>query len=235
MVKKELTSSQKRSGQDLKIIIWATIVPVIIFLAWGETIMEFVRQGQINIWLKFLPVAMIQFGLAGLGSMIVFIYRKESLYTYGITKRNLCKTIILSALVCIPSLVFMGLNGEIQGYFPLQGCIFTGLFLESNLFNAVFGYGIIVIIWGVMEGFNYVVISKKINDRYPHKNCLLNWGAIVCGLACILIHGMVGFDWYTMFEAVTTFILIYGMLLVRDKYQNAWGVIFIFVFFWNGL
>ena len=86
-----------------------------------------------------------------------------------------------------------------------------------------------------MEGFNYVVISKKINDRYVCKNKWLNYGAIVCGLVCVLIHGMVGFDLYTFFAALTTFIIIYGMLIVKEKTNNAWGCIFIFLFFWNAL
>ena len=88
---------------------------------------------------------------------------------------------------------------------------------------------------GILEGFNYVVISKKINERYISKNKWLNYGAIVCGIVCVLIHGMVGFDLYTIFEALTTFIIIYGMLIVKEKTNNAWDCIFIFLFFWNAI
>ena len=63
----------------------------------------------------------------------------------------------------------------------------------------------------------------------------LNYGAIVCGIICILIHGMIGFDLYTIFEALTTFILIYGMLVVKENTNNAWGCILIFLVYWNAI
>ena len=109
------------------------------------------------------------------------------------------------------------------------------LFLNSNYPTNILGYILIAFVWGIVEGFNYVVISKKINERYISKNKWLNYGAIVCGIACVLIHGMVGFDLYTIFEALTTFIIIYGMLIVKEKTNNAWGCIFIFLFFWNAI
>ena len=42
-------------------------------------------------------------------------------------------------------------------------------------------------------------------------------------------------DLYTVFKALTTFIIIYGMLIVKEKTKNAWGCIFIFLFFWNAI
>ena len=59
--------------------------------------------------------------------------------------------------------------------------------------------------------------------------------AIVSGLVCVLIPGMVGFDLYTIFEALTTFIIIYGMLIVKEKTTNAWGCILIFLYFCNAI
>lgn len=78
-----------------------------------------------------------------------------------------------------------------------------------------------------------MLISKKINERYPGRKGYVNYGAIVCGVICILIHGMIGFDLYTLFEAITTFIIVYGMLIIKEKTGNAWGCIMIFILFWN--
>lgn len=178
---------------------------------------------------------LVQFSLAGLGSLIVICYRKEELKEYGLVKNNFFKTIILSLVVCIPSMIFLLVNNEINSYLPLKGCFFTSLFLNSNYPTNILGYILIAFVWGIVEGFNYVVISKKINERYISKNKWLNYGAIVCGIVCVLIHGMVVFDLYTIFEALTTFIIIYGMLIVKEKTNNAWGCIFIFLFFWNAI
>ncbi len=235
MRKNELSIEQKNADKDLKIIIYTTLIPLIVYLIFGDDIMSFAKTSEMNIWLRFIPVMLIQFGLAGLGSLIVICYRKERLKEYGLVKNNFFKTILLSLAVCIPSMIFMLVNNEINSYFPLKGCFFTSLFLNSSCPTNILGYILIAFVWGIVEGFNYVVISKKINERYISKNKWLNYGAIVCGIVCILIHGMVGFDLYTIFEALTTFIIIYGMLIVKEKTKNSWGCIFIFLFFWNAI
>jgi hypothetical protein len=235
MKNKELSIKQKNADKDLNIIIFATLIPLIIYLFFGNSIMSFAKSSDMNIWLKFIPIILIQFGLAGLGSLIVILYRKEKLKEYGLVKKNFFKTIILSLVVCIPSFIFLLINNEITSYLPLKGCFFTKLFLASPFPNNIVGYILIAIVWGFIEGFNYIVISEKINERYISNNKWLNYGAIVCGIICVLIHGMIGFDLYTLFEAITTFILIYGMLIIKEHTNNAWGCVLIFLLFWNAI
>ena len=191
MRKKELSIEQKKADKDLNIIIYATLISLIVYLIFGNVIMNFAKTSGMNIWLRFIPVMLLQFGLAGLGSLIVICYRKEKLKEYGLVKNNFFKTVILSLVVCIPSMIFMLVNNEINSYLPLKGCFFTNLFLNSNYPTNILGYILIAFVWGFLEGFNYVVISKKINERYISKNKWLNYGAIVSGLVCVLIHGMV--------------------------------------------
>lgn len=235
MKKKELSIKQKEANKDLNIIIVSTLIALIIYLFFGNNIMNFAKTSDANIWLRFIPIMLIQFGLGGLGSLIVILYRKEKLKDYGLVKNNIFKTIIWSLAVCIPSFVFMLANNEVNSYLPLQGCFFTDIFLSTTFPTNVIGYLLIAITWGFFEGFNYVVISKKINERYVSENKWLNYGAIVCGIICVLIHGMIGFDLYTLFKALTTFIIIYGMLMVKEKNNNAWGCILIFLLFWNAI
>ena len=234
-MRKELSIEQKKADKDLNILIVATLIPLIVYLFFGNDIINFSKTSGANIWLRFLPVMLIQFGLAGFGSLIVICYRKEKLKEYNLVKNNFFKTILLSLGVCIPSTIFLLVNNEVNSYLPLKGCLFTNIFLSENFPTNILGYILIVIVWGFFEGFNYVVISKKINERYKSKNIWLNYGAIVCGLVCVLIHGMIGFDLHTIFEALTTFIIIYGMLMIKEKTNNAWGCIFIFLFFWNAI
>ena len=234
-MKKELTVKQKDADTDLNIIIFFTLIALVIYLFFGNKIMSFAKTSKVNIWLRFIPVMLIQFGLAGLGSLAVICFRKEKIREYGLIKKNFFKSIILAALVCIPSLLFLLINNEILTYFPLKNCFFTALFLKMNFPANIVGYLLIILVWGFLEGFNYVLIAKKINDRYPNKNKWVNYGAIICGLICILIHGMLGFDLYTIFKALTTFIIIYGMLIVKERTDNAWGCIFIFLFYWNAI
>ena len=234
-MKRKLSIKQKNADKDLNVIIFVTLISLIIYLIFGKNIMNFAGTNEVNIWLKFVPIMLIQFGLAGLGSLIVICYRKEKLKEYGLIKNNFLKTIILSILVCIPSMVFLLLNNEIDSYLPLKNCALTKAFLNSSFPTNVLGYTLTALVWGFAEGFNYIVISKKINDRFISKNKWLNYGALVCGIVCILIHGMIGLDLYTIFEALSTFIIIYGMLVIKDVTNNAWGCIFIFLLFWNAI
>ena len=234
-MKRELSIKQKNADKDLNIIIFVTLISLTIYLIFGKNIMNFAETSETNIWLKFIPIMLIQFGLAGLGSLIVICYRKEKLKEYGLIKNNFFKTIILSIVVCIPSMIFLLFNNEIDSYLPLKNCALTKAFLNSNFPTNILGYTLTALVWGFAEGFNYVVISKKINERFISKNKWLNYGALVCGIVCILIHGMIGLDLYTIFEALSTFIIIYGMLVIKDVTNNAWGCIFIFLLFWNAI
>ena len=234
-MKMELSETAKKADKDLNIILISMAIPLIVFIFYKDDIMGFCKDLSVNIWLRFIPLMLIQFGLAGLGCVIIMLYRKEHFRDYGLVKLRFLQTIIMSMAVCIPAFIFMLVNNEVDLYLPLQGCLLTREFLSRTFPINVIGYGLTLLVWGFFEGFNYVVISKKINERYPGGRKHINYGAIVCGVLCILIHGMIGFDLYTLFEALTTFILIYGMLMIKEKTGNAWGCILIFILFWNAI
>ena len=160
-MKRELSVKQKNADKDLNVIIFVTLISFIIYLIFGKNIMNFAETSETNIWLKFVPITLIQFGLAGLGSLIVICYRKEKLKEYGLIKNNFFKTIILSIAVCIPSMIFLLFNNEIDSYLPLKNGALTKAFLNSNFPTNILGYTLTALVWGFAEGFNYVVISKK--------------------------------------------------------------------------
>ena len=109
----------------------------------------------------------------------------------------------------------------------------TNEIIASGFPVNVIGILITLLMWGFFEGFNYVVISDKINECYPSKNVWVNWGAISCGVLCILVHGVIGVTVNDILEMLSIFIIIYGMLLVKTITKNAWGCVFIFIIFWN--
>lgn len=234
-MKKELSETAKKADKDLNIILISMVIPLILFIFYGNAIMGFCKDLSVNIWLRFIPLMLIQFGLAGLGCVIIMLYRKEHFQDYGLVKLRFLQTILVSMAVCIPAFIFLLVNNEVNSYLPLQECLLTREFLSHTFPINVLGYALTILVWGFFEGFNYVVISKKINERYLGGSKYINYGAIVCGMLCILIHGMIGFELYTLFEALTTFIIIYGMLMIKEKTGNAWGCILIFILFWNAI
>ena len=123
-------------------------------------------------------------------------------------------------IVSLPTIIFLYLTDSITGFMPFQGMFLTTDILNSSFPLNILGYLLIAVIWGFFEGLNYVVISQKVNERYG-SNKHINIGAFVCAVLCILIHGMLGLDLKTILEVLTTFILIYGALVIKDKTGNA--------------
>ena len=106
--------------------------------------------------------------------------------------------------------------------------------MNSGIPFSIIGMAIIILVWGFFEGFNYAVICEKINIRYPSKNKWLDSGAITCAIICILFHPLSILFWGIV-ELITTFIAIYGMLIVKKQTGNAWVCIFAFCFIWNAI
>jgi hypothetical protein len=233
MSRESLTAEQKKAGIDLWIILITAFIVLGVFTVFNSDITVYVTSLTIPILLRTLFTAMIQFGIAGLGITLVCIFRKESFLKYGLYRKKLFITLLLSAVMFLPNIIFSVVTGDFQGYFPFQGVRVTKEIWASPILTRIFGMLIIATAWGFFEGFNYPVIMEKINLRYPSKHLWADPGAISCALMCILIHGAVGVTPSGIIEMLTVFISIYGILMVRKFTGNAWGCIFIFIFLWN--
>ncbi len=231
----KLSIEQKRANTDLNVIISITLTALIIYMCFNSQIISFIRNTKVPLLLRTFVAAFFEWGIAGLGITVVALYRKEGFIKFGLTKTNLFKTILSSILTLIPYSIFILATDSFTGYLPFKRVIITKEWLEMGFPYNVVGMSIIAIVWGFFEGFNYVVISDKINKLYPPKNMWLNWGAIACGTACLLLHLMAGVSIYGLMEGLAVFIIIYGMLIVKDYTKNAWGCILIFMFFWNAI
>lgn len=233
MMKNTLTVKQKEADQDLNIIAVLTILSLIGYIIPQKQILSFLHQTELPIWSRLLFLATLQFCVAGLGTSVVMILRKESYKQYGLLAKHFLPTLIQTAAICLPLLLFLISRGQIHSYLPFQSILLTREVLASSFPTNILGFLLIGLIWGFWEGFNYVVIANKINCRYPSHHTWLDYGAFTCALICLIIHGMIGLSLHAILETLSVFILIYGMLIIQKKTGNAWGCIFIFLFIWN--
>ena len=233
MAKKELSTEQKQLGKDLLVIIIISIVTLATYIAIQSPVSAYALNSEQPVLLRVLLMASFQFGLTGLGISIVSIIRKESFFSYGLRKKGAATSIALSALCFVPHLIYLFAMGQVTFYMPFQSVWTTKDVVFSGFPISVIGFLITAIAWGFFEGFNYVVISDKINKRYPSQNKWLNWGAIICAILCILIHGAIGVTVEGIIHTLTIVIIIYGMLMVKEYTGNAWGCVFVFLFLWN--
>ena len=231
MSKKELSAEQKRLDTDIWIITLITGASFFFYAAFGEPLTAIVRNSQLPVLPRLLLNAGIQFGVAGLGITIVCLLRRERFTSFGLRKERTGKVILETILVFLPNLCCLFLSGQFEGWQPFS-ILITDDVLAEGFPVSVLGMAIIAVVWGFFEGFNYAVICEKIDRRYPSKNPWLDTGAIVCALVCLLFHPFSTSFW-GIAELLTTFLAIYGMLIVKKNTDNAWGCVFAFCFIWN--
>lgn len=231
MGKKNLTLEQKKLDIDIWIIVLVTFGVFFLYMVFGNKMMEYISNSDTSIVLRLLINAGVQFGIAGLGITIVCILRKEKFAEFGLIKNNIIKAILYTIVCFIPYILYVFMSGQFEGYEPFS-ILLTNEVIKSGFPINILGMMLIILVWGFFEGFNYVVISEKLNRYYSKKSKWVNIGAITCAIICILFHPFSTSFWGIV-ETITTFIAIYGMIIVKDETNNAWGCIFAFCFIWN--
>lgn len=228
---------KKQLTVDLWIILIVTMAVLgIVLMGFGNQINQLADDSSVNILLRVLIIGLCgQFGIAGLGITIVCLIRKESFLKFGLNTKNLFPALGLSLLCCVPDFVYCLLSGRVHAWCPFWDVNTTPEVLSSAFPYNVLAFLVTALCWGFFEGFNYVVIRDKISELYPSKHRFFDWGALVCAVMCILVHGAVGVTPDALIEMLTTMILIYGMLIVRKETGNTWGCILIFFVYWNAL
>ena len=187
MSKKQLTVEEKKLDLDLTIIGIVTFLVFGVYAIYAKQINSFISNENINVVLRLLLNAGIQFGVAGLGIVSVMIFRKESFSSYGLKMDNIVKSILGTIVSFLPVIIYIFASGNFKGYHPLHISL-TRHVLSGEFPINILGMCLILLVWGFFEGFNYAVISDKINKRYPTKSTWLNYGAITCALICLLFH-----------------------------------------------
>lgn len=238
-----MTAGEINAEERKKLIADLWIIGIVSFLALGIVVFamqnglnDFAGDRGIPIVLRVLAIGLCgQFAVSGLGISIVCLLRKQRFREFGLNTRNLFPALLLSLLCCVPELAYYLVQGNVHSWCPFQEVSTTAEVLASAFPFNIIGFLITALFWGFFEGFNYVVIRDKISMLSPGKYRFFDWGALVCAVMCILIHGAVGVTPDALIEMAATFFLIYGMLLVRKETGNAWGCILIFFVYWNAI
>lgn len=227
---------KKQLLQDLLIIAVVSFTSLTIYMLMSDKMNSLVYDQSINIVIRILIIGVgAQFGLAGLGITIVCLLRKESFKLFGLRSKNLIISCVLCLACCVPDFIYCLCKGKVHKWCPFWDVNTTPELLSSGFPYNVLGMLITAVCWGFFEGFNYVVIRDKISELLPSKYKLWDWGALICAVTCILIHGVVGVSLYAVINMLVTMFLIYGMLIVRKLTGNAWGCVLIFFVYWNAL
>lgn len=230
---KKLTEQKKRLTADLWIIALVTMAVYCLYGVIGSGLMAFCRDSSISVWPRLFAAAGMEFGIAGLGISLVCLFRKRSFTSFGLKRENSVKAILGTVLCFLPHIAFVVVSGQFEGYEPLSIMVTPDLH-KAGIITTIVGTLVVALVWGFFEGFNYAVIAQIINERFPLKSRIFDIGALVCTLMGILFHP-IHFDALGIGDLVTTFIALYGMLMVKRYTKNSWGCVFAFLFIWNAI
>lgn len=225
--------NKKELDINLWIIALTSFAIYVIYMMIGSRLMAFCKDSSISVWPRLFAAAAMQFGIAGLGITIVSILRNEPFTSFGLVRKNALKAIGGTILCFVPYILYIILSGQFEKYEPLSIMVSPDLH-KAGIAATIIGTLIIAVFWGFFEGFNYAVISNIIDRRYPVNCKLFSWGTLVCTLMGILFHPM-RFDLLGIIELITTFIALYGMLIIYRQTKNAWGCVFAFMLIWNAI
>ena len=231
--KKEFTPQQKKLEVNLWIIALISMAVFCIYGVIGKQLNAFCKDSSISVWPRLLAASAMEFGIAGLGVTVVCIFRKTSFLSFGLKRKNALKAVAGAVLCFVPHIAFVVLSGQFTGYAPLSIMVTPDLH-KAGIPATIVGTLVVAIVWGFFEGFNYAAIAEYVSQRYPRESKIFDMGALVAAIVGILFHP-IHFDALGILDLVTTFIALYGMLMVRKNTKNSWGCVFAFLFIWNAI
>lgn len=79
---------QTNVKKDITILLGISFLSAILYIAFEGTLMEFGRNEDNCLWLRFLPVLLIQMGMSCVGPFIIFWKNKEALSMHGIVRKK---------------------------------------------------------------------------------------------------------------------------------------------------
>ncbi len=160
MKKQQLSAEQKRLETDIWIIALVTLGVFLFYAATGKQLMNFVENSNISVVPRLLLNAGVQFGVAGLGITIVCILRKENFTHFGLTQKNIFKTIIETIICFVPSTCYILLSGQFNGYQPFS-ILITDDVIASGIPFSILGMALVVLVWGLLKGLIMLLFATK--------------------------------------------------------------------------
>lgn len=183
------------------------------------------QLGNISEGLKILFRSLAQFCTGGLGILIVIILRKESLKDYGISCKNIGKSVKFGLITAIVYIIFKSAASNTFLIIPMKKMANVQSALTLGFPFNILGIVLTFILWGVVEGFFYIALSKKIDNAVGiiPKNIWLSPGPIIFA---VINEGLVhqGFFGGTdILQLAAGLLVSYFIALIPRLTKNAWG------------
>lgn len=235
MMGESIQTEQERARYDVdNDLLWILIVSgVTLALSIFLNPAAFVTNPAQPLVLRTLVMLLLQFGLMGLGVLMVMIRRRETLPQYGFRRAGLAKGLLLSLVAALPLLGYYLIRG-ISGYLPMSNILTVQEWTGQGFLWGLCGVLPAMLIWGGVQALSYVVIAEKIDLSDPVENPWLSMGPISCALIYLVLNGY-SFSLAGLPNLLCTLVTVWALLQARRVSGNAWGTLLVFCFLFNAL
>lgn len=186
-----------------------------------------------SLMIRLAVAAVLQLGAVGLAPIISMLRRYETLGDHGIQREGMGRAIALSLLCFLPVAVARFIANGSLTYDPFHRLFLAQELLNAGFPNSEYGMLVLVLVWGLLQGLGYLVLTDKINARFPMGNFWLDMGALISGIWLVLTGSMSALSFFTPIECAASFLMMYCLMLVRKRTGNGLGVMAVFFFLWN--
>jgi hypothetical protein len=168
-----------------------------------------------------LALAGFQFACEGLILIVILVWRRERLSSYGFTRRRLACSLGLA--LAFASLYDLGLSlhAGVLLWIPLRRQPATHMSLALGLPLSLVGLFITAAVWGFTEGLFGVFFARKVNVAIGHTG--RGWhspGAVTFALFNGVIHFAIGQGWEGFMTSAASG---YAIGVIPAFTGNAWG------------
>lgn len=226
---------QKKKTQlliDIILVFAITGSAYAIYAYHDSDIFAYANNQDVNILLRALVISFLHFCLAGLAVCVVMLLRREKFKNKGLDMKNVMPSLAHSGILTFAFFVLTILKGTWVINYPFRPQTLCNDIISTQPVLTMFiGSLIMLISCGFFEAYSYAYVSKKINLLFPVKNLFLRPGPIVTSVLGYFAHATVGIN--GLIESLPLMFLIYGLMLIYEKTDNAWGAVLAFTVIWT--
>jgi len=218
---------------DVILIISITALVYVLYYLFSSDIVRFATDPSKNILLRTLFLTVLHFCQGGLALTVIMLIRKEKLIDKGLSMDNIIPSLMYSSVLIIIYCVVIYVRGIWRLTYPFRTTMVYDQLISQPIPIMVTGFLLLLITCGFFEAYNYAYISRKINLLIPVKNVFLRPGTIFVSIAGYIAHSIVGMNGWI--GSLPLLVLLYGLMVVYEKTDNAWGCVLAFSMLWTTL
>lgn len=181
-------------------------------------------------------VCLFQAGMAGIAALFVMFHRDETLRDHGVFWGEKSPQALGFSVLCFVPVLLARLAEGGFSLSPFKRVPLMDEVAANTDGTAAVVMALVFLVFGLVQGLAYVVFADKVNAKFPKRIASLpwlSWGALAGAALFVWMSSVwIGFI-PSVVSGIAAFLMMFGLLTVRDLTGCSWGVIGVILLLWN--